>query len=276
MSSPHIINVTEANFQYEVIDHSHKIPVVVDFWAEWCVPCKSLDPILRDQAEKAEGEFRLARLNVDENPKISVRFNVSGIPAVKAFREGKIVAEFTGLKPEREVQKFLRRVVPSATDLNLDKGESLLDMERWVDAENAFQQVLEVSPQHPSALIGLAKSLIAQGEIDEVIEILERFPASHEFSAAEKLKPLVQALRQLEAGKARAADSIDATYHHALRLIGLGNIPAAMDGILAVLRQDKHYRDDEAKDVMLGLFEILGNENPVTREYRKELSTILF
>ncbi|MEA3351475.1 MAG: tetratricopeptide repeat protein [Chloroflexota bacterium] len=276
MSSQFIINVTESNFKYEVINYSRKTPVLVDFWAEWCVPCKTLDPILRELATHAEGNFRLARLNVDENSKLAMRFNVSGIPAVKAFRDGKIVAEFSGIKPKDEVQKFLRRVVPSIADLQLDKGNSLLHVEQWDHASSAFYKVLEDQPQHPKALLGLAKTLLAQGQGDESLEILKNFPLSYEHNSAEKLIPLAVALDQAGTKTSTGTSSIDATYHHALRLVKLGNFPAALDGFLAVLRQDKHYRDDEAKNIMLALFEILGNSNPTTRQYRNELASILF
>ncbi len=274
--SQHIINVTESNFDYEVIEHSQNVLVLVDFWAEWCVPCKTLDPILRNLAKQGAGDFRLARLNVDENQKIAMRFNVRGIPAVKAFREGAIIGEFTGLKPEEEIRGFLRNIVPSPADLSLDKGLSLLNMERWEDAAGAFQTVLDERPDHPRAMVGLAKSLIVLGQNDEALEILESVPSSHEYSTAEKLRPLATALNRLDDPSAGTPSPIEATYQHALRLVKLGNLPAAMDGILAVLRQEKHYRDDEARLVILGLFEILGDNNPITRQYRNELASILF
>jgi putative thioredoxin len=276
MSPSDIVNVTEANFEYEVIDYSKNIPVVVDFWAEWCIPCKTLDPILRELAQKSAGSFRLARLNVDENKKIAAHYNVRSIPAVKAFRDGHVIAEFTGLKSGDEIQRFLRHVVPSQADLQLDKGLSMLSVENWQEAEHAFDKVLQELSDHPSALLGLAKSLLAQGEGKQALEILDHFPSSSDFSSAEKLISLATALVRMDENPPEPSTAIETTYQHALRLVKLGNLPAAMDGILAVLRQDKQYRDDEARQVMLGFFEILGNKNPTTRQYRDELASILF
>lgn len=273
MTSTNIINVTEANFDFEVLEYSQNTPVLVDFWAEWSVPCQSMDPILRAQAQKAEGSFRLARLNVDESPKVAMRFNVRSVPAVKAFREGNIIAEFSGLKPEDEIRHFISLVVPSDADLILDKGHSLLRLERWEDAAGAFHQVLDERPHLPSAMIGLAKSLLALDQSEDALDIIDNFPSSREYATAQKLRPLALALNRHQDDM---PSPIEATYQHAIRLIKLGNLPAAMDGILAVLRQDKHYRDDEARQVILGLFEILGENNAITRQYRQELASILF
>ncbi len=276
MGLPFIINATEANFDYEVIEFSQRAPVVVDFWAEWCVPCKMLDPILRKLAEERDGEFRLARVNVDENQKLALRFNVRGIPAVKAFREGKIVAEFTGLQPEPKIRKFLDDLIPTHLDLNLEKAHYLLDAQDWRLAHETFQEVLLERPGHPNALLGMAKTLLAMGRGIEARDILNAFPVSHEFASAERLKPLANALARIELGLLDTNDPIEATYNHSLRLVKLGNLEAAMDGILEVLRRDKGFRAGEPREVMLSLLEILGPENPVARQYQKELASILF
>ncbi len=276
MSSANIVNVSEANFDFEVVEFSQNVPVLVDFWAEWSVPCKTLEPILFQLANLGDGSFRLARLNVDENPKLAMRFNVRGVPAVKAFREGAIIAEFSGVKSEAEIQRFLQDIVPSHADLILEKGNSLLLQSRWEDALSAYQQVLSERPGHPRALIGLAKSSLALGQSEEALEILSDFPPSHEFSIAEQLHPLAVALNRAADSEDEPESSIETTYNHALRLVTLGNLPAALDGLLAILKKDKHYRNDEVRLVILGLFEVLGNSNPLTRQYRKELASVLF
>ncbi len=275
MPQSFIIDVTEADFEYEVIQYSQQTPVVVDFWAEWCIPCKTLSPILTKLTEESQGEFRLAKVDVDESPKLAQRYNVRGIPAVKGFRDGQMVAEFTGSPPEPQVRKFLNELIPSPSDLQLDKGESLLTMEKWGRAEEAFQQALDERKEQPGALLGLTKCLLAQGKGIEALNILNHFPASREFSSAQQLRPLAEAL----ASQAQLPESetlIDATYSRALHLVSRGNLAAAMDGLLAVLKEDKRYRDDKARQVMVSIFEILGNQNPLTRQYRAELASVLY
>src|SRR3972149_8769587 len=125
-SSEHIITATDSNFPYEVLAYSSRIPVVVDFWAEWCQPCKLLSPLLENLAIEYAGGFRLAKIDVDENPQLVMEHQVQSIPAVKAFRNGQVVAEFNGLRPEAELREFLRQATPGQSDLTLEKGKSLL------------------------------------------------------------------------------------------------------------------------------------------------------
>jgi putative thioredoxin len=276
MNQSFIIHVTESDFDYEVIQYSQKTPVVVDFWAEWCIPCKSLDPILTQLVEKRGGDVRLAKVDVDANQKLAQRFNVRSIPAVKGFREGQVISEFSGVLPEPQIQKFLDELAPSPSDLNLSKGESLLTMEEWQRAKEAFEQVLEERPRQPRALLGMVKCLLTDGQGTAALTILDDFPASREFSPAQQMRPLAIALHRVENNEQSTDEAIDAMYNRALFLIGRGNLPAAMDGLLAVLREDKRYRNGEAREVMIGLFEILGNENPITRQYRTELASVLY
>ena len=276
MSQSFIIHVTEADFEYEVIQFSQQTPVVVDFWADWCIPCKTLGPILTKLTEQRKGEFRLAKVDVDENPKLANRFNIRGIPAVKGFRDGQVISEFTGVIPEDQVRKFLDELVPGPSDLQLEKGNSLLKTEEWVRAETAFRQVLDERPQHPVALLGLAKCLLTQGEGSQTLDILNEFPASREFSSAQQLRPLAVALTRNKQGRLDTENLLEAMYQRALHLISLGNLPAAMDGLLAILREDKHYRHDEIREVMVSLFEILGSNSPTTRQYRAEMASILY
>jgi putative thioredoxin len=276
MATQNIIHVNESNFDYEVIDYSQNIPVIVDFWAAWCVPCRMLDPILQKLTTERAGDFRLAKVNVDENQNLAIRFNVRGIPVVKAFRDRQVVAEFSGVQPETKIRQFLEEVIPTPLNLNLDKANSLMEVEDWVEANKTFRQVLNDQPGNSNALLGLAKSLLVQGRGAEARDILNSFPVSHEFPTAEKLKPLAKALTSYKNNELDINDPEEATYNHALKLVSLGNLPAAMDGILDVLRKDKNFRGGEAKQVILGLFEILGPTNPTARQYQAELASVLF
>jgi len=277
MSSDFIVDVSEADFESEVLAYSQQTPVVVDFWGEWCGPCKMLGPMLERLANEAGGAFRLAKVNVDENQNLAVRFGVHSIPAVKAFKDGRMVAEFNGVQPEPRLREFLRALAPSPADLDLEKGASLLTLGRPQAAEEAYRQALSYSPGNPAGLLGLAKSVLLQGRIDESYPILQHFPASREFSTAQSLLPLAEALGQYERGEEFAdEDPHDPAYYIALRLFRRGNIEAALDGLLDILRENKRYRQGRARLVTLGILELLGEANPIARQYRAELASVLF
>ena len=200
MASENIINVSESDFEYQVLAYSEQVPVVVDFWAEWCVPCKTLGPVLERLADEAQGSFRLAKVDVDQNPNLAMQYAIHSIPAVKAFRNGKVVSEFTGAQPEPKLRQFIRAIAPSPADLHLEKGNSLLQLQKWSEAELAFEHALEINPDSSAGLLGLAKSLLAQGYPIEALDILRNFPPSREYTSAEALLPLANALERVQNG----------------------------------------------------------------------------
>jgi putative thioredoxin len=274
ISSNHIIEVSEADFEYEVIQYSRTKPVVVDFWAEWCAPCQMLGPMLENLVENAEGRFRLAKVDVDENPNLAIRYNIRSLPYVKGFRLGQVVAEFVGIPSQPEIEKFLKELSPSPTDLTLTKGLGLLQYHRWTDSETSFRKVIQEQPKSPAALLGLSKSLLAQNKSKEAQDILKNFPASKEYTAAEKLRPLADALLQTQPQPGNP--DLEAIYFRALNLIKSGRFPAALDGLLELLRQDRTYRHGDARKIVVAILEILGEENEITRQYRAELASVLF
>ncbi len=275
--SEYIIDVNEADFEYQVLAYSQQVPVVVDFWAEWCKPCKVLGPMLEGLAQEAQGLFRLAKVNVDDNPNLAVRYGVRSIPILKAFRDGQMIAELLGVQPEARLREFIRAIAPSESDLLVAKGNSQLALLRSTQAEQTFRQALEMTPQNTAAMLGLAKSLLQQGKGREGLQILADFPGSREFKSAEIMLPLAQSLEAFERGQiVPSEDPLDAAFNQAMRLVKRNNLEAAMDGLLDILREDKRYRDGKARQVMLGLLEILGSESDVARGYRQELASVLF
>ncbi len=274
--NPNILEVAEADFDQEVVRYSMETPVVVDFWAPWCVPCRMLSPMLERLASEAAGTFRLAKVNIDDNPGLSARFGVQSIPMLKAFREGKIVAQMVGAQPESVVRKFLGELAPGPAEQALAETRGLLTARRWAEAEQASRRALEREPGNSTAAMYLVKALLRQGQGSTALELLDRFPFGNDTAAADRLRPLAAVLAEEGSSADQPADEMEAGYLQTARLLGRGNYPAALDGLLGLLRRDKHFRNDEARKVFLAALEILGEDDPLTREYRDELASILF
>ena len=277
MSAENIISVTEADFEYEVIAYSQNTPVIVDFWADWCRPCKTLSPLLEKLAAESNGSFRLAKVDVDANPALALRFKVRSLPTVVAFSEGAMVSNFVGMQPEERIRDFIAQVLPpSPANLLVEKGNSLLANEKLDQAEAAFVEGLAIDKLSPGALLGLMKINLRRGKPAEAYQILRDFPACREYNLAEQLLPLLRAFEDLQKGTLLHENDLDAAFENSLRLALKGNLYASLDGLMDILRQDKHYRKDRARIVALGLLELVDSLGSQTLQYRKELTTILF
>jgi putative thioredoxin len=277
-ASEFIIDVSEIDFEYQVLDYSKKVPVVVDFWAEWCGPCKMLGPVLEKLTHKSRGTFRLAKVNVDENPNLSMRYNIRSIPAVKAFRDGIVVSEFAGVQPEPKIREFLREIAPDQTDLQLEKGLSLLSLKQPAESEVAFREVLANSPENSTAQLGLVRSLLFQGKGSEGLAEMNQIHDNKVYTSVERLRPLAENLDKFETSGTifSSENHLDAAYNNAIRLVNLGNLEAAMDGLLGILRQDKDYRDGLARLTLVAILEAIGENTKLANEYRRELASVIF
>jgi putative thioredoxin len=277
MASDFIIDVNETDFEYEVLAFSQNTPVIVDFWATWCKPCKTLSPLLEAFANEAMGGFRLARVEVDANPNLALQFGVRTVPTVKAFSMGQIVSEFVGNQPEDRIRSFILNITPpSKNSLALEKGLSLLSVHNWESAQEIFQEVLDQNSDQPAALLGLAKTFLGLGDAFEALLILRNFPVSKQYAKAEILLPYAESLGYLKQGNLELKDDLDYAFENSLKLAVKGNIPAALDGLLDIIKQDKRFHGGLAQKVTLSLLELLGDDDPITRDYRKELASILF
>jgi putative thioredoxin len=273
-----IIDVSEATFEVEVLARSHEKPVVVDFWAPWCGPCRMLGPILANLAADPGLDFVLAKINVDENPNIAMRFRVQGIPAVKAFVNGEVASEFVGAQPEPRVRQFIEKLIPDEAEIVLNQAKGLLAIHQWTEAESVLRAFMADYPAHPKAGYHLARALLGQARGCEALPHLQAVRDGAEYISAERLMVLANYLCRVETAESDEEDlpPLAALYNHSAMLIRRGNLEAAIDGLLDVLRQDKRYRDGEARNVILAIFELLGDGDELTQTYRRELAMVLF
>lgn len=275
--SPHVIEVTESSFADEVLARSHQVPVVVDFWAPWCAPCRALGPLLEKLAAEGGGAWVLAKVNADQSTGLTTQYGVRGIPAVKAFREGQVVSEFTGNQPEPRIREFLRKLAPTPADQALSDGLSLLATRKWVEAAAAFREAHSLAPDSGPAALGRVQALVALGRGCEALDILDEFPRSDEAIAADGFRDLAEALCEVEPAEPPFDDDpLDALYHQSARLLARGQWEAGLDGLLDTLRGNKRYRNGAPRKVMLAIFALFGESDPMTQRYRAELASVLF
>jgi len=277
MTSNNIVHVNDQNYQLEVISYSRNTPVIVEFWANWSRECRTMSPLLERLVSEAQGSFRLAKVDVDENPNLTMYYNVRSVPALKAISHGNVVQEYTGMVPEHRLRDMVQKLTTLNTEnLLLERADNLLLDHQWVDAEDAFRQFLQNDPNQPAALLGLTKTLIPQGKYQAAQLILKDFPISRESSQAELLSNYLKIMVQYLEDRLPVASELDSTFKAALRLAHLGNFHAALDGILDILKIERNYRNNKARMVFLAILELLGPESPEMRAYRQELAAILF
>jgi putative thioredoxin len=252
MNIDNIIDVTEATFDKDVVERSIEIPVIVDFWAPWCGPCQILGPILEKLAKDPDLNFVLAKVNVDENPALSMAFQVQSIPAVIAFLDGEAVSDFFGVKHESQIRKFVEELIPSEVDLAVSDANSLLATRHYHDAEKAYREVLQQSPGHPTAMVNLGRTLIAQGKGCEAIGYLQDCTDGLAYTTAQTLMPLAEYLCKVDTTWDNLDDvsSLEAQYRQSAHLLKRQNYPAALDGLIDILRQDKKYDKGRAKAII--------------------------
>jgi putative thioredoxin len=278
-TSPYITEVTTATFQQAVLQKSHDVPVVVDFWAEWCQPCRTLSPMLERITDEFQGAFVLAEVDVDQNQELAAQFGVQGIPTVVGFRGGVPISQFSGAIPENALRDWLGSLLPSEIDMVVDQARDAAIAGNLETAERLFRAALEEQPDHQEAGTGLAALLIAAGHNDDALVVLGKLAVTDE---VERLQAAARLAASRGTDVSELAHRLDEDPGNdqlrielAMALAARTEYEPALDNLLAVVKTRGESKDD-ARKAMLDIFGVLGDGHPLTTGYRRQLANALF
>lgn len=279
-----ITNATDSDFGVEVIEKSREVPVLVDFWASWCQPCKILGPLLEKTVEERRGDVMLVKVNVEQNPTLAATYQVQGVPVVKAFVDGEVKDEFVGLRDRRAIEAFIDAVAPSVEERALDRAGGLLALGRAADVHPLVSPLLEHRRYRERAQILSARAYAAQGELDRAGTILKELEEENPESETVrgmllKLELIMAAGEQEEQTLATRVQQepkdLEARWALAGRRYALGDVPGALEELLEILMRNRVFREDAARRVMLAIFEEIGINHDISNQFRRQMQIYL-
>jgi len=264
-----------SNFEKEVIERSFSVPVLVDFWAEWCGPCKVLGPILERLAAQNEGRWELAKVNTEEHPEIARKYQIQSIPNVKLFVEGSVIDQFVGALPEYQIQAWLQKAIPGRNRKLIEQAEALLAAGDATMARELLEQVPPSDPDYTSVRVLRARTLLFDNPIEAAALVADIDEPKH----AEQLDSIRTMARLKEAvlHPERLSDGESRTlYLAAAQSLFARNFGFALDQFIQLIRQDRYFDDDGSRKACITIFRLLGEEHLLTQKYRREFSSALY
>lgn len=284
-ASAYVFDVTQADYQQAVIENSRRVPVLVDFWADWCGPCKMQLPVLLKLAEEYRGKFLLAKIDTDAERGLANLHNIRSIPTMKLFRDGEVVEEILGAQTESTLRMLLDKHVPRASDTLREQALALAEAGDTDAALDILRAAAADDPDNPRAQLDYLRTAMEAGRMDEAEQALEKMPiAQRETPEIRRLTALLGFARRiagapgqatLEQRIAQNADDVEARELLGARLALAGEAEQALEQYLEILRRDRRYGDDAGRKGLLALFELLGNQGPLVSRYRAQLFAAL-
>lgn len=290
----YVTEVVTENFMSDVIEKSKEKPVIVDFWAPWCEPCKQLTPIIEKLVNEKNGNVILAKMNIDESPEVAQQLKIQSIPAVMAFSDGQPVDGFIGVQPEKNISDFVNKISAlnksSSSEENLEAGRKYIEKNNFEEASIILTEVLKIEPDNISAKSLLARCLLRNNQINEAIEIINNLPNEAEknqdyISVRSEIEiqknvienPIVEGQEEVLKEKLKAnPGNHQIRLELAILLTSSGEHEAAINELLQIVEADPKWDDGKARKQLVEIFNILGSQNDLVIEGRKKLSSMLF
>ena len=283
--SPFIHNVGVENFQALVLENSFKQPVLVDFWADWCQPCKTIMPMLAKLADEYGGKFHLAKVDTEAEQQIAAHFQIKSLPTMKLFVNGQQVDERTGALPESEIRAFIDKYLTSESDELMAAARQASQEGRTQDALDMMNQALAKDPDNADLKIDIAQMVMMQGDNAGALALLDSLDEEGrkkdlaiklraEIEMAEKLKDLPP-IEEIEQKLATNPDDLEALMDKSNHFTAMGEYDQAMQCLLRVMMLDRQFKDDAGRQGLLALFDLLGGEHPTVQKYRRKMFTFL-
>lgn len=264
------------NFEKDVIERSNSIPVLVDFWAEWCAPCRMLGPILEKLAGKYRGQWELAKVNTEEHQQAAQQYGVQSIPNVKLFIDGQVVNEFVGALPEDRIEQWLKKALPGKHAGELQKAKQLLLEGSLHKAQKLLKPVVKAEPDNQEALVMLAETYL-EAEPQHAVELVQPIaPDSEFFDVAEAIRTFGKLFHTVKHVTQLPDDPVKDLYLEAIKHIQTGDFDQALQKFITVIRKNRNYQEDGARKACVAIFNFLGSDHELTRQYRSEMSSALY
>ena len=284
--SPYIFEVTHENFDTYVLQNSHKVPVLVDFWADWCQPCQMLMPVLQKIIEEYNGEVLLAKVNSDQQQELAGQYGVRSLPTVKVFKDGQAVDEFMGVQPEPTIREMIERHIVRQSDLTRGEALRLAKEGDLEGAEKTLRELLAQDPNAERAKVDLASILAQTGRADEADELMRTLPLN--IQQEDDVKALMQRMKfarltedapdtdSLRQAIEKDPADLKARQQLAAQLVSAGDYQGALEQYLEIMKRDRKFEDDAGREGMLSVFEMLGGHGDLVSAYRRKMATLLY
>lgn len=264
------------NFQKDVIERSHQIPVLVDFWAEWCGPCKVLGPVLERLAEKHKDRWALVKIDTEKYPQLVMQYDIRSIPNVKLFVNGEVANEFVGALPESAIERWLEKALPGKQSQGIKQAQQFLAAGKLSEARQALEKVLAAEPHNTTAAVLLAQTLVYE-DPEKAVQLISHIEEDSEyFETAETIRSFGRLFQYLKGKDGLPEGPVKEQYLKAIRQLRSANFSAALEGFIEVLQTDRYYDDDGSRKACIAIFKFLGEDHQVTRKYRPAFSSALY